>query len=147
MDGSYVHDLTMYKINLRFLEILFSFYFLIASHFHQKFYQIQKYNSDCIWIFPYVKYKNKQTDSYDRFVSLQSKFSWNYWDQHNSISNATFKRIWPNCERHWLIMVWLKACNENSEEQLPDFDSWALTAGILLNKVLFFSNKRTRLWL
>ena len=26
-----------------------------------------------------------------------------------------------------------------------DFDSWALTAGILLNKVLFFSNKRTRL--
>ena len=26
-----------------------------------------------------------------------------------------------------------------------DFDSWALTAGILLNKVIFFSNKRTRL--
>ena len=26
-----------------------------------------------------------------------------------------------------------------------DFDSWALTAGILLSKVLFFSNKRTRL--
>jgi hypothetical protein len=40
-----------------------------------------------------------------------------------------------------------KACNESYEEQLPDFDSWALTAGILLNKVLFFSNKRTRLWL
>ena len=38
-----------------------------------------------------------------------------------------------------------KACNESYEEQLPDFDSWALTAGILLNKVLFFSNKRTRL--
>ena len=28
---------------------------------------------------------------------------------------------------------------------VDDFDSWALTAGILLNKVLFFSNKRTRL--
>ena len=26
-----------------------------------------------------------------------------------------------------------------------DFDSWALTAGILLSKVLFSSNKRTRL--
>ena len=38
-----------------------------------------------------------------------------------------------------------KACNESYEEQLPDFDSWALTAGILLNKVLFFRNKRTRL--
>ena len=38
-----------------------------------------------------------------------------------------------------------KACNESYEEQLPDFDSWALTAGILLSKVLFFSNKRTRL--
>ena len=38
-----------------------------------------------------------------------------------------------------------KACNESYEQQLPDFDSWALTAGILLNKVLLFSNKRTRL--
>ena len=28
-----------------------------------------------------------------------------------------------------------------------DFDSWVLTAGILLSKVLFFSNKRNRLWL
>ena len=42
-------------------------------------------------------------------------------------------------------LVRAKACNESYEEQLYDFDSWALTAGILLNKVLFFSNKRTRL--
>ena len=32
----------------------------------------------------------------------------------------------------------LKACNESYEEQLPDFYSWALTAGMLLSKVLFF---------
>ena len=29
-----------------------------------------------------------------------------------------------------------KACNESYEEQLPDFDSWALTAGMLSS---FFS--------
>ena len=37
-----------------------------------------------------------------------------------------------------LPVVSAKACNESYEEQL-------LTAGILLNKVLFFSKKRTRL--
>ena len=60
--------------------------------------------------------------------------------------------LWVSCQIELLastysLSVSVKACNESYEEQLPDFDSWALTAGILLNKVLFFSNKRTRLWL
>ena len=33
--------------------------------------------------------------------------------------------------RNTLHLDSAKACNESSEEQLPDFDSWALTAGIL----------------
>ena len=37
-----------------------------------------------------------------------------------------------------------KVCNESWVQQLTPFDSWTLTAGILLSKVLFFSNKRTR---
>jgi hypothetical protein len=40
-----------------------------------------------------------------------------------------------------------KACNESWEAQLTRSDSWALTAWILLKKVLFFSNKRARLQL
>ena len=51
------------------------------------------------------------------------------------------KKVWTLV----LTLVQTKACNKSYEEQLPDFDSWALTAGILLSKVLFFSNKRTRL--
>ena len=38
-----------------------------------------------------------------------------------------------------------KACNESWVQQLTTFDSWTLTGGILLSKVLFFINKRTRL--
>ena len=59
-------------------------------------------------------------------------------------SSDYFHSFLPVCAA---ALVLAKACNESSEEQLTDFDSWALTAGILLNKVLFFSNKRTRLWL
>ena len=36
-----------------------------------------------------------------------------------------------------------KACNESWEGQLTSLTSWALTAWILINKVLFFINKRT----
>ena len=38
-----------------------------------------------------------------------------------------------------------KASYESLEAQLTRFDSWTLTARILLIKVLFFINKRTRL--
>ena len=44
-------------------------------------------------------------------------------------------------------VVWTKACNESWVQQLPEIATWALTAGVLLSKVLFFSNKRIRLWL
>ena len=40
-----------------------------------------------------------------------------------------------------------KACKESWVKQLTRFDSRTLTARILLSKVLFFINKRTRLWL
>ena len=40
-----------------------------------------------------------------------------------------------------------KASYKSWEAQLTRFDSWTLTARILLSKVLFFMNKRTRLWL
>ena len=43
--------------------------------------------------------------------------------------------------------VYSKVCNESWEAQLTRSDSLALTAGILLNKVLFFISKRSILQL
>ena len=48
---------------------------------------------------------------------------------------------------HWRYHDQIKASYESWVQQLTPFDSWTLTAGILLSKVLFFSNKRTILWL
>ena len=39
------------------------------------------------------------------------------------------------------------ACKDSPKEQLTCLDSWTLTARILLKKLFFFSNKRTRLQL
>ena len=60
--------------------------------------------------------------------------------QHNYLHTQFF----PSTERGAARSL-AKAFYESWVQQLTPFDSWTLTVGILLSKVLFFSNKRTRL--
>ena len=49
------------------------------------------------------------------------------WLSYDSVSLDTIQGAKFKC------LIEIKACNESYEEQLPDFDSWALTAVILLS--------------
>ena len=78
------------------------------------------------------------------YTSLQC-FSQGFLNNRYAQNRPRFLNFFLTLDSQTLTLFPGKACNESYEEQLPDFDSWALTAGILLSKVLFFSNKRTRL--
>ena len=84
------------------------------------------------------------TVSFKIYFNIKSHITSEFRSKNDISSGHDDQRsLLTGCEHESLVRT--KACNESYEEQLPDFDSWALTAGILLNKVLFFSNKRTRL--
>ena len=65
-----------------------------------------------------------------------------FWNSHYLVwFELKLKPYWTG-----IPVVFSKASYESWVQQLTPFNPWTLTVGILLSKVLFFSNKRTRLY-
>ena len=76
---------------------------------------------------------------------LPTKFTLICFHDYNKLTdrNAVPRESLPDDP----ALVSCKVCNESWVQQLTPFASWTLTAGILLSKLIFITNKRTRLWL
>ena len=68
---------------------------------------------------------------------LPTKFTLICFHDYNKLTdrNAVPRESLPDDP----ALVICKVCNESWVQQLTPFDSWTLTAGILLSKVIFFS--------